>query len=561
MQGLADLRRDSFSEAHPVALMPTGAYTWGELMGHVAALRPIVAGASMKRWALYEDDSYRFLVGLLSLLAEGQTVYIPGDNHLGVVDGLSRAGVRFLGNFPDVDATPIIANPLRENDAPLRLCGDMVVYTSGSSGEPKALPKSLAQIDAELASLEVEFGGQLGSCAMLGTVSHQHLYGFLFLLSWPLCSGRPFWHRSFVDPLILARRAARLDGTAWVMSPGHLHRLSADMPWKEVRAGVKAVFSSGGPLDYSAAAVVNKGLGQAPWEVLGSSETGGIARRQQLIQDEPWQSMSAVETKVSSEGTLQVKSAFLPESGWYRTTDQAEILADGRFRLGRRVDRIVKLEGKRISLPEVEAALVSHAWISDAYTLVIERRREMVGAVCVLSQEGAHALVELGNAAFQNGLRGALASRLSTLAVPRLWRVVARLPRNAQGKLLAQSVQTLFEGPRLPEVLAEVPRETGCSLRIYVDCSSPYFEGHFPEAAILPGVVQLQWAEELARTYLGLVGEFAGMKSIKFKEVIFPGRVLTLELDWSLDKGELSFDFTSSRGQHSAGHLLYGDPA
>jgi hypothetical protein len=227
--------------------------------------------------------------------------------------------------------------------------------------------------------------------------------------------------------------------------------------------------------------------------------------------------------------------------------------------LGRRIDRIVKLEGKRVSLAEVEAALVAHSWVTDAYALAIERRRQAVAAVLVLSREGVDALVDLGNAGFGKALRGALADRLPPLAVPRRWRVVARMPRNAQGKLHVSTMQALFEGPRLPEVLTEVPFESGCTLRLLVDASSPYFEGHFPETPILPGVVLLQWAEALAQTYLGLSGDFAGMKGVKFKEVVTPGQELVLDLEIDLDKGALVFSYSSDRGQHSLGRLLYGD--
>lgn len=47
------------------------------------------------------------------------------------------------------------------------------------------------------------------------------------------------------------------------------------------------------------------------------------------------------------------------------TADAARIHADGRFELLGRLDRIVKLEEKRISLPMLEQALMAHAWVAE----------------------------------------------------------------------------------------------------------------------------------------------------------------------------------------------------
>jgi len=89
----------------------------------------------------------------------------------------------------------------------------LVVYTSGTNGEPLAIGKSLAQLDAEVHALEARFGAlcdtglapvNLATEAMAGfdddddvempviwaTVTHQHIYGLLFRVLWPLAAGR-----------------------------------------------------------------------------------------------------------------------------------------------------------------------------------------------------------------------------------------------------------------------------------------------------------------------------------------------------------------------------------
>ena len=68
----------------------------------------------------------------------------------------------------------------------------LTLYTSGSSGAPKPIRKTLAQFDAEVRTLEAQWGALVGDATMLGSVPHHHIYGLLFRLLWPLAAGRAF---------------------------------------------------------------------------------------------------------------------------------------------------------------------------------------------------------------------------------------------------------------------------------------------------------------------------------------------------------------------------------
>ena len=68
-----------------------------------------------------------------------------------------------------------------------------VIYTSGSGGQPIAIHKRLAQLDSEVQHLEQVFGAGMdagGAPVIHATVSHQHIYGLLFVTTWPLAAGR-----------------------------------------------------------------------------------------------------------------------------------------------------------------------------------------------------------------------------------------------------------------------------------------------------------------------------------------------------------------------------------
>ncbi len=560
MHTLTELCENSFPEGHVVALSGEEEMTWGRFLADVSVTAGSLGCVSGDPWALYERDSYRFAVGLFALLGRGCKVYLPGENHPGVVAALASEGASLLGEFAGQSCQQVCTagGDQKPYPGPLTLTGKIVVYTSGSTGEPKAIEKPLQQLEAEISVLEQVCGPSLGKeCAVLGTVSHQHLYGLLFSILWPMCAGRRFWRRPFVDPLLLARQTLELGAVAWVMSPAHLQRLSQDMPWQQLRPLVRSVFSSGGPLRAAAAAEVAGGLGHYPCEVLGSSETGGIAIRRQETEGEPWQALPTVEIAVSAEGALRVRSPFLANNDWYQSADQAQLLEDGRFQLGPRLDRIVKIEGKRVSLPEIELALAGHRWIQEAHALALQNQRQYVGTVIALTADGSDALQALGLRGFNQSLRAHLSGQLVTVAIPRQWRLVPRLPRNDQGKLVREKLKALFDLPRPPDVLAEKAIPGGVELRVYVDHGNRYFEGHFPETPVLPGVVQIMWAERLARDYLALSGEFEGMRAVKFKQIVQPGCVLTVSLTHDTVRGELGFTFSSPQAVHSQGRMVY----
>ena len=299
----------------------------------------------------------------------------------------------------------------RATFAPLdRAATQLVVYTSGTNGEPLAIAKKLAQLDAEVHALEARFGalcdtglapvnlapetfaaGAARSDAadtepptvVWATVTHQHIYGLLFRVLWPLAAGRPFAAERLVFNEEIAQR---IHGPAvLVASPAHLRRLPEAIDWSPVRAGLRAVFSSGGPLPPEAADATLALLGAAPVEVYGSSETGGVAWRQRARHGDTWQPLPGIEFRVDG-GELAVRSPHLPDLEWFRTADRATPAADGMdgFELHGRADRIVKIEEKRVSLTALEQRLATSDDVAEARVLMLADERPVVDAAGVV---------------------------------------------------------------------------------------------------------------------------------------------------------------------------------
>lgn len=94
----------------------------------------------------------------------------------------------------------------------------------------------------------------------------------------------------------------------------------------------------------------------------------------------------------------------------------------------------------------------------------------------------------------------------------------------------------------LPQIRHHEEQENIQILTLWVAKELDYFRGHFPQAPILAGVVQLDWAVKLAAQYLSLQGiEVADVEVLKFQQVIKPDTLVTLTLE---QKSPLKFTFS-----------------
>ena len=81
-----------------------------------------------------------------------------------------------------------------------------------------------------------------------------------------------------------------------------------------------------------------------------------------------------------------------------------------------------------------------------------------------------------------------------------------------------------------------------------VTVNEPFFQGHFPEAHVMPGVLII---EALAQTgavailsegeYKGKLAFFGGIKKARFRKQVIPGDVLTLRCEITERKGPVGF--------------------
>jgi len=589
-----------------------------EFLERVSSWHTLSTKLPGQHYALYLDDSIEFSAALFGAWHAGKTIWLAADVLTSTCDALKLTVDGFLGDFP-ADCAPvhiaiettefssrvIPAEKTRHETGVSNLNGTinssnemadkvlkyepldnqfigLVVHTSGTTGVAQAIPKKMSQLAIEVATLEQLFGEKSANAEIISTVTHQHIYGLLFKVLWPLTTRRAIHARTQLYPEELAQLISARSSVL-ISSPAHLKRLPAHLNW--LVHNLRAVFSSGGVLSGEVAQLISELLGQSPVEIFGSSETGGIAWRQRSREtDESWMPMPNVEWRVASdEESIEIRSPHLLTEEWLQLADRVQAKNNGRFILQGRRDRIVKIEEKRISLDLIEQRIATSPLVAEVKVIAAfnenresgQSQRQYLAAVIVLSESGKSFLKgkenKKGKLALTHQLKSGLINFVEPVAVPRRWRYVEQFPLNGQGKTPEAMLRDLVvnapenseeqtkDKPISPMVKL-LKREENCvEFELIWPLNLRYFEGHFPESPILPGIAQVDWAIKTGRQFFVLPDQFRAMHALKFQHVILPESVVHLKLDYDQQKACLSFSYFSPAKQHSSGRILFSD--
>jgi acyl-coenzyme A synthetase/AMP-(fatty) acid ligase len=432
---------------------------WETFSKHVAGLCWKLKREPQGQWLVASPSSYAFAVSLCALWQTDNVPILPPNLQPGTLAEIAGEYCGIVSDYPFASRELPLLIPTgfsahhwqwKRLDRQKIL---LKLYTSGSTGERKAVPKTLANLEEELAAQEAIFGGRLGDCSVLSTVSHQHIYGLLFKLLWPLCAGRPFVSETPLlwEEIFSARQF--LSSVCLVSSPAHLDYACA--PGKEKSPlGCQIIFSSGAPLKKQTAKVIRDGWGLSVIEVFGSTETGGVGWRIQngRRDSEYWTPLRGVSVFAAAHDNnrLRVLSPFATVSdseGWYAMGDKARVFMDGRFLTNGRADRVVKIAGKRLSLDDMEARLNHHSWVNRTALTVFARGnsgRRCVGAVIALNRRGKTRLGKIGRLAADKKFRTDLKTHFEAVTLPRYFTYVDALPVNSEGKITRDALNGLF---------------------------------------------------------------------------------------------------------------------
>lgn len=557
---------------------------------------------------LYSEETLAIAPALFGCWSAGLETLLTGRADREILAEVRRSGLRIaLGLDFERFAEPgdAVLRPAQRpttTDHPAPIDTDRVLlslWTSGSTGEPKRVPKRLSQFFTECEAIDrtisIESGlPDDGLALVFATVTHQHIYGLLFRLGWPLLGRGIVTNRRHHFPEMLVRAIREAPDKAdqktlpvfLISSPAHLTRFTQPELFADVRGRVALPVSSAGPLPPEGALAAFRAFGATPYEILGSTETGGIAGRRRVVASDlvvetpdwvPTPGMRVgidgnAEPRTGDEGLLKLTSAQLEhptETGADRIratkTRGGAVLA---FTLLGRADHVLKVEGKRFSGDAMRRALLEAAkrpdgkpLFQDARVLVVRREREETAVVAVLSEDALPHVLALGKSPILRDLRRVLSETFEPVTLPRRLRLATAFPVNAQAKVTRDALLTFFDETR-PEwlTLADSVVEDVRTVLLTAEMSPSlaWFSGHFPDLPILPGVASLELVRRAAESVRGASAQVLSLRNLKFKSPLFPGERVILTLRMTEKEGASDVAFLWARPPEDAWKSLSG---
>ena len=141
---------------------------------------------AIKHVAIHLDDAAELAIALLGAWRAGASVLLPADLQAQTRQRWDAQVDLWITSTPELEA--LFDAPLNAAELDLDTC-HLSLCTSGSSGEPKRIDKTLRQMANEVNALEQLWGADLGEACIIASVAAQHIYGLLFRVLWPLCAG------------------------------------------------------------------------------------------------------------------------------------------------------------------------------------------------------------------------------------------------------------------------------------------------------------------------------------------------------------------------------------
>ena len=388
------------------------------------------------RWS-YCSDRYHFAAALLGSWAAGHVVRLPPNGQLQAVRASAGAGVRaLLHDIEGAEGTHIpellrARAPEGELEFPPRPPpGD-----NHHLGQHRRAPE-LAQDRAAAGGRGDElvgkmFGVRPGS-RVLSTVPPHHIYGLLWGVLMPLRAGAAMLREGPLHAeAVLAHRASTRH------PPGVGARPPGGAGGGRPRVAGRDGFSSGAPLPAATAGASASATAGAWWRPTAAPRPAASAgaSRPELWTPFPGDRWRGEDGVLLSSPRSFPPGAPVPAGG----SDLAG--GGGRFALLGRMDGVVKVAGKRVSLREVEERL-----LASPASGTPPRSRAPPG---LRGEEIWVAVAATGQS--PDRLREALAAWLEPVALPRRIRVLDSLPREATGKLVREKLRALFRAGRAPQ--------------------------------------------------------------------------------------------------------------
>lgn len=397
-------------------------------------------------------DRYAFMLSFLAAVLRGQCNLLPSARQAVAVsdtlgafpqayvlrDAAAAGAARPAPEFVvDADRLAAAAQPAAAVPSIPADQTAAIVFTSGSTGDAQAVPKSWRTLAAgALVNRRHSPADATALCGMVATVPPWHMYGLEWSLMLPLVSecavhcGEAFYPADILRALDHAPAERVL-----VSTPLHLRA----MVRSQLRfPPVRTVLCATAPLDPGLARDVERLLSSQVFEIYGCSEAGSVACRWPTREPQ-WRFFDEFRAE-SERGAVRVSAAHLPAP--VQLTDAIEFMPDGRFTLHGRAEDIVKIGGRRASLGELNNRLLALGGVEDGIVF----HPPSFG----LADTGRLAALVVSKSRSAGQIRRELAAVVDRVLLPRPIRLVDALPRSETGKLRRRELLELIGNDRRP---------------------------------------------------------------------------------------------------------------
>ena len=387
------------------------------------------------------QDRYWFVVAFLAALSRGAVSLMSGDQsatrlgdfaarYPGLVSVSDDPA--FVSPLPHItigpSSAPAPAGPLAEIPTAQTA---LIVFTSGSTGEPTGTVKNWGELVARSRAAGAAFGlSESAPAAVIGTVPPQHMYGLETTILLPLHAPVSSWCGPAFYPADI--RAALDEAPApriLVTTPLQLRAmLRLDPPQNPP----ERIISATAPLDIETAAAAETAWGSVVEEIFGASEVGSIARRRTTA-GPIWTLYPGVDLGGTEEEPIVTAADAAPR----RLNDVIEWHAGGRqFRLLGRNSDLLKRGGRRASLVGLGTILTAIPGVEDGVFLAPEDldHNDAARLTAFVVAPGLSAA----------DILAALRRSIDPVFLPRRLIHVSALPRTPMGKLPRQALLTLL---------------------------------------------------------------------------------------------------------------------
>lgn len=506
------------------------------------------------------DNLYLFYVCFMAALQAGKDIILPAlftpQNSKPLLD---TTNYLITDKFDSFDGFNIVNLDCENNtNWQFQDVNDRFLYffTSGSTGTPKRIKKQFKMLSAEVAFHSNQQKHLIDqNPVMISSVAPYHMYGLLWRFFFPMANGIASDTNIVFTPEELQHKQSIYDKVLFATTPSFLDGITRYQNQYVFQNNCIGIYSSGSLLQNKTSLDAYNMFGVSPFEIFGSTETGGVAGRQQ-INGPQWTIFEPVKVKLTDNNELLIESDFSCDNP-YLMSDIVEKTGDNTFLLKGRGDRMVKIAEERVSLPEMEEKLCEYKYIEKSYVSAITNKdRNIICTVITLNDMGKEYIIKNGRHQFIKDLKQYLLDFFPNVVLPRKIRIVNTIPVNIQGKYIKSDINAMFESNVAEPIMQNIIKtDSGVSADLTFLKDSVYFNGHFPGHPILPGVIQMHFVLMFIKQFFNVETNDYHILKLKFSNLILPDTPVHFELN-RINENEFSFNFFDGDKKYSNGKIL-----